>query len=34
VVAFPTPAHDPDLDRFELTAKGRAALEASTHSPA
>jgi hypothetical protein len=34
VVAFPTPAYDPDLDRFELTAKGRAALDASAHSPA
>jgi hypothetical protein len=34
VVAFPTPAYDPDLDRFELTARGRAALEASAHGPA
>jgi hypothetical protein len=34
VVAFPTPAYDPDLDRFELTANGRAALDASAHSPA
>jgi hypothetical protein len=33
VIAFPTPAYDPDLDRFELTAKGRAYLSAAAEPP-
>ncbi len=33
VVAFPTPAYDPDRDRFELTAKGYAALASSDPEP-
>ena len=30
VVPFPTPAYDPDADRFTLTAQGLAALAAMT----
>jgi hypothetical protein len=33
VLAFPTPAYDPDLDRFELTAKGEAYLSAVAEPP-
>jgi hypothetical protein len=34
VVAFPTPAYDADLDRFELTPKGLAALASLEGNPA
>jgi hypothetical protein len=34
VVAFPTPAYDPDCDRFELTAKGKAYLTEQEPGPA
>jgi hypothetical protein len=33
VVAFPTPAYDPELDRFELTAKGEAYLNGAAGQP-
>ena len=34
VIPFPSPAYDPDADRFELTAEGVAALDAMTHPSA
>ena len=34
VTPFPTPAFDPDRDRFVLTAKGHAALASPEHTPA
>jgi len=33
VIAFPVPAYDPDLDRFQLTAKGEAYLKYAFSSP-
>jgi hypothetical protein len=34
LLPFPTPAYDPDADRFTLTAQGLAALDAMTHPSA
>jgi hypothetical protein len=34
LLPFPSPAYDPDADRFELTAEGVAALDAMTHPSA
>jgi hypothetical protein len=34
VTLFPTPAYDPDVDRFVLTAQGLAALAETTHPSA
>jgi hypothetical protein len=34
VIPIPTPAFDPDRDRFMLTAQGHAALAGAEHSPA
>ena len=34
VTPFPTPAYDPDADRFTLTAQGLAALAETTHPSA
>jgi hypothetical protein len=34
VIPFPTPAFDPDRDRFVLTAKAHAALASPEHTPA
>ena len=34
VISFPTPAYDPDADRFTLTAQGLAALAKTTHPTA
>ena len=34
VLPFPSPAYDPDADRFELTARGLAALAETTHPSA
>src|SRR3954451_18021961 len=34
VISFPSPAYDPDADRFTLTAQGLAALAETTHPSA
>jgi hypothetical protein len=33
LIPFPTPAYDPDADRFELTAKGEAYLRGAAEPP-
>jgi len=33
VIPVPTPAYDPDADRFELTAKGEAQLSGVAEPP-